>query len=140
MGRLRKSLERHLDEDELDRAIETAQRRGDARLVRRLCLVASLYAGDTLSEAGRRVGVSQPTAGRWADRWNRDGVDGLRPSFGGGRPSRLGDAELQRVRAMLDGDEPATASELQSLLESEFGVSYSRRHASRLVAQLDRDP
>ncbi|MCW8172192.1 helix-turn-helix domain-containing protein [Natrialba swarupiae] len=42
--------------------------------------------GDTDKMAARRVGASQPTGGRWLKAWNEGGVDGLRPSFAGGRP------------------------------------------------------
>lgn len=135
----RKSVERHLDPGELRAAIDEAQRDGDARLVRRLCFVADLYEGDTLREAGRRVGVSQPTASRWADAWNDGGVEGLRPSFGGGRPPRLREDEHAAVRDLLEADPSVTARELQAFVESEFGVAYSRRHASRLLSRLAPD-
>jgi hypothetical protein len=51
---------RHLSEAELDQAISNAQTADETRLVRRLCFVKNLYAGDTREEAGRCVGVSQP--------------------------------------------------------------------------------
>jgi putative transposase len=80
---------RHLSETELDTAIDDAQKADETRLVRRLCFIKNVYLGDTNEMAARRVGVSHPTGGRWLQAWNQDGVDGLRPSFAGGRPAKL---------------------------------------------------
>ena len=82
-GSRRFDVVEHLSEAELDTAINDAQKVDEARLVRRLCFVKNLYAGDVLEEAARRVGVSQANSSRWAHVWNDAGVDGLRPSFGG---------------------------------------------------------
>lgn len=140
MARPRKTIERHLDEDELDRALEAAQREGDARLLRRLCLVENLYAGDTLADAGTRVGVSQATASRWADAWNEAGVDGLRPSFGGGRPPKLDPAERARLREILrEFDGTPSRQDVCRIVEREFDVSYSRRHAYRILERTRRE-
>jgi len=73
-----------LSEEVHDRAVNETQNVDGARLVRRLCFVKNLYAGDVLEEAARRVGVSQANSSRWAHAWNDTGVDRLRPSFGGG--------------------------------------------------------
>lgn len=136
MGRRRKSVARHLEPAELDRQLEWAQRRGEAALLRRLCLIENVYAGDTLAEAADRVGISQPTASRWTDAWNEDGVDGLRPDRGGGRPPKLDDDARDRLATLVDRDPPETASELAALVEREFAVSFSRRHAARLYDRL----
>jgi hypothetical protein len=66
----------HLSEEELDTAINEAQKVDEARLVRRLCFVKNLYAGDVLEEAARRVGVSQANSSRWAHAWNDGGAHG----------------------------------------------------------------
>jgi len=58
MGTRRFDVTEHLSEEALDRAINEAQKADEARLVRRLCFVKNLYAGDVLEEAARRVGVS----------------------------------------------------------------------------------
>ena len=85
-GRRRFDLIEHLSEAELNMAINEAQKADEARLVRRLCFVKNLYAGDVLEEAARRVGVSQANSSRWAHAWNDAGIDGLRPSLGAAGP------------------------------------------------------
>lgn len=131
-----KDVEKHLSDAELDEMIDEAQSNEETRLVRRLCLIKNLYCGDSVTEAGDRVGVSQPTASRWIEAWNESGVDGLRPEFGGGRPPKLDEDQRARLAEVLERHQPLTTEHVQRLVEDGFGVSYSQRHLSRLLKQL----
>lgn len=134
-----KQVKRHLPEAELGEAIDAAQSNEEPRLVRRLCLIKNLYAGDSITEAADRVGVTQPTASRWTDNWNERGVDGLRPDFGGGRPSKLTDEQRAWLVDVLEQHRPLTPDHVRRLIEEAFDVSYSRRHVARLLGTLDTD-
>lgn len=129
----RKSIERPRTEEELSEEIDAAQYADETHLVRRLCLIRNLYEGDSLAEAGRRVGVSRPTAGRWADRWNENAVDGLDPDFDGGRPPKLSEDQQAALVDVLEADQPWTTREVKLLLEEAYGISYSMRHVRRLL-------
>jgi len=132
-----KDVARHLDDAELAAAIDDAQRAANPYLVRRLCFVRNLYRGDSISEAADRVGVSQPTGSRWGGSWNADGVAGLEPAFGGGRPPKLSDEQREQVESLLERYQPLTAGQVQQLLEEGFGVTYSKRHVSRLFGDVE---
>ncbi|UWG46741.1 Transposase [Halanaeroarchaeum sp. HSR-CO] len=132
----RRDVERRLDDPEIDAAIDAAQRSGDAYLVRRLCFVKNLYAGDTLTEAAGRVGISQPTASRWTAAWNEAGVTGLEPAFGGGRPPKLSTDQRERLAHLLDTHRPLTMGQIATLVEEGFGVAYSQRHLARIIDDL----
>jgi len=101
-----KEIKRHLPPDEIDERIDDAQQADEARLVRRLNCIKNLYAWDTLAEAAWRVGVDESAVSRWSDVYNEDGVDGLRPSFGGGRPPKLSDRQKERLQRMLAEYQP----------------------------------
>ena len=131
-----KKVERHLEDDELNAAIDDAQQENNAYLVRRLCMIKNLYAGDSLTEAASRVGVTQPTASRWAEAWNSDGIAGLEPDFGGGRPSKLSTSDKDRLGELLEAHQPLTTEQVKILLEEGFDVSYSQRHISRILNDL----
>lgn len=81
MPNRRKEIERHLSPEEIDEAINHAQKADEARLVRRLTCIKNLYAGDTLKQAAWRVGVDESTVSEWSDDWNDHG--------GRGTPSEL---------------------------------------------------
>jgi transposase len=131
-----KTVVEHLTEDAVDEAIDKAQKAEEPHLVRRLCLIKNLYVGDSVTEAANRVGVTQPTASRWVDRWNDHGIDGLRPDFGGGRPPKLTDEQQEELARVLEEHQPLTTEQIQQLISEGFGVSYSQRHLSRLLKQL----
>jgi transposase len=133
MTKRNKEIQRHLSPEELDEAINEAQQADETRLVRRLTCIKNLYAGDTLKEAAWRVGVDTSAVSRWTDDWNDHGVDGLRPSFGGGRPPKLSDQQRARLKRVLKEYQPWTTTEIKLLIEEAFDVSYSERHISRLL-------
>lgn len=134
-----KDVARHLDDAELVAAIDDAQREANSYLVRRLCFIRNCYRDDSISEAADRVGVSQPTGSRWVKAWNANGVDGLEPVFGGGRPPKLNDEQRERIQSLIDRHRTLTARDIQRLLEAAFGVTYSKRHVLRLFGGIERE-
>lgn len=129
-GTRRFDVTEHLSEGELDRAINEAQTADEPSLVRRLCFVKNLYAGDILEEAARRVGVSQTNSSRWAHAWNDAGVDGLRPSFGGRPPPKLSEKQFVELCELLKEDQPWTPRAIHTLIEDRYGVTYDSAHLS----------
>lgn len=128
-------LVRHLTETELDQAVAEAQKAGETRLVRRLCYVKNLYAGDTREQAGNRVGISRSTTRRWAQAWNDGGVDGLRPGFGGGRPPKLSATQFDELCELLEEGQPWTPQQIHTLINDRYGVTYHPAHLSRKLRQ-----
>ena len=124
-------LVKHLTPGELDQAITDAQKADETGLVRRLCFVKNLYHGDTREEAGDRVGISRSTTHRWARAWNKDGVEGLRPSFGGGRPPKLTNQQFDELCAILKEGQPWTPRAIHRLIEQRYGITYDPAHLSR---------
>ncbi len=122
-------VERHLTDEALRDAIKKAD---DRKIVRRLCIVSNLYAGDTIEEAACRVGASQSIGSQWLERWNEDGPRGLVPRFGGGRPPKLSHQQSRDLQRLLEEGQPWTTSEITRLIEDEFGVSYHSGHVGRM--------
>lgn len=131
-----KDVKKLLDETSLNDAIDEAQQAGNPHLVRRLCFIKNLYCGDSISEAADRAGVSQPTGSRWVEAWNAEGIAGLEPDFGGGRPPKLDESEQERLAELLERHQPLTTTQIQRLIEEGFNVTYSQRHLSRLLKKL----
>jgi transposase len=130
MSTPRAHVEKHLTEEELRDAIKKAD---DRRVVRRLCFVRNLSAGDTIEMAAWRVGASQGIGSEWLTRWNEDGPAGLIPRFGGGRPPKLTHQESRDLQRLLEDGQPWTSNEITQLIEEEFGVSYHPGHVQRML-------
>lgn len=130
MGARRAVVERHLSEEELRAAIKQAD---DEKVVRRLCFVSNLYAGDTIEEAARRVGASQGTGSEWLTRWNEAGPGGLIPRFGGRPPPKLSPQQSRELQRLLEDGQPWTTQEIQQLIADEFGVEYHSASVPRIL-------
>jgi transposase len=116
----------------------------DAATKRRVRAGRLLLAGKTPAEVARSVGAPRQTVYRWRDVLNADGIEALREVSKGGRPARLGAAELSRLYvALLEGPEVNgfttplwTLKRVRLWIEREFGVRYSEVHVWRLLGQL----
>jgi len=124
---------RHLSEDQLDKAINEAQKADETRLVRRLCFVKNLYFDDSTKTAAQRVGASRHAGDDWLAGWNEAGVDGLRPSFAGGRPAKLSVEQFEEFFSLLEEGQPWTPQEIDGLLWDHYGVTYDRAHLARIL-------
>lgn len=130
MSTPRAHVEQHLTDEELRDAIKKAD---DRRVVRRLCFVRNLSAGDTIEEAAWRVGATQGIGSEWLKRWNKQGPRGLVPRFGGGPPPKLSHQQSRDLQRLLEEGQPWTTNEVTQLIEDEFGVSYHPGHVQRLL-------
>lgn len=127
------TVERHLSEEELEGLI---RRERDRRLLERLILIRSLYDGEGVERAARRVGRCKATGYLWLRRWNTGGLEGLRPGFGGGRPPKLSDGERDELRKTLEERDDWTTGEVRSLIHERFGVEYPARSVRRILRSL----
>jgi len=69
-------------------------------------------------------------------RFNEEGIDGLFPKYGGGRPSFLSDDELDRLKILLKAEnENYSVKDAKKLIYDEFGVEYSYKQVWEIVTK-----
>jgi transposase len=116
----------------------------DEAVKRRVRAGRLLQQGKSPPEVARLVGAPRQTVYRWLEVLETGGMDALRDMSKGGRPARLGAAELSRLYVALLEGAPAhgfttplwTLKRVRLLIEREFGVRYSEVHVWRLLGQL----
>lgn len=116
----------------------------DKTVKRRVRAGRLLLAGKSPPEVARTVGAPRQTVYRWREVLEAGGIDALRDMSKGGRPARLGAAELSQLYVALLEGAPAhgfatplwTLKRVRLLIEREFGVRYSEVHVWRLLGQL----
>jgi len=121
-----------------------AKNKLDETVKRRVRAGRLLLAGKSPPEVARTVGAPRQTVYRWRDVVEAGGIDALREMNKGGRPARLGAAELSQLYvALLEGAEVHgfatplwTLKRVRLWIEREFGVRYSEVHVWRLLGQL----
>ncbi len=121
-----------------------AKRNLDEAVKRRVRAGRLLLGGKSPPEVARVVGAPRQTVYRWLGVLKVGGIDALRDMSKGGRPARLGAAELSRLYvALLEGATAHgfatplwTLKRVRLWIEREFGVRYSEVHVWRLLGQL----
>jgi len=132
MGRKRiYEVVKHLPAEELDKMIKGLEK--DTRVLKRLYFIRYLYRGMSVEKAADLVGVTKATGYTWLKGWNSNGYEGLKPNYGGGRPSKLTEEQKEELREMLKEKDSWTTKEVQELIEAEFGVSYSSWQVKRIL-------
>ena len=129
----RKEIKYHLPEKKVDKLLREAK---DDRRKERLGFLKNLYCGDLVAEAAEREGRSAATGGRWAEAWNKGGLEGLMPSFGGGRPPKLDEDQQEQLVEMLQEGQPWKSQEIQHLLQEEFDVEYHPDYLGKFLREL----
>lgn len=116
----------------------------DARQVRRLLALAAAYDGLSRAEAARAGGMDRQTLRDWVHRFNAEGPEGLKHRRGAGRPRRLTDEQMGELSEIVEtGPDPEVDGvvrwrrvDLMRVIEERFGVVYSERAISDLLAAL----
>ena len=116
----------------------------DPRQIRRLLALAAVYDGMSRAAAARVGGVDRQTLRDWAHRFNAEGPEGLKDRARAGRPRQLSEAQMAALAEIVEsGPDPAVDGvirwrriDLKRVIEERFGVVYSERAVSDLLASL----
>ena len=111
---------------------------------RRMQAADLLRQGMTEAEVSRQVGVHRQSVNRWAAVLKKQGKTGLKKAGRAGRPSKLSEKDLNRLRKSLQrgpeklGYETSlwTAGRVAVLIKELFGVQYHEDHVWRILRKL----
>ena len=121
-----------------------ARRSRDVRQVRRLLALAAAYDGLSRADAAKAGGMDRQTLRDWAHRFNEEGPDGLKNRAGAGRRRLLTDQQMAELSVIVEtGPDPEVDGvvrwrriDLKRVIEDRFGITYSERAISDLLAVL----
>jgi putative transposase len=113
---------------------------GPAGVLQRLLFIRLRYKGESVASAAESVSVTTQTGYNWQERWNVDGLAGLIPKYAGGHPSRLSPKQKEELLECLNEQDHWTTGEVQQLVRSRFGVSYSRDQIRRILKSFGMRP
>ncbi len=123
-----------LSAEELNKEVRNKQ--VCVEVLRKLLFIQHLYKGATVPQAAQEVGVSKVIGYNWLEKWNKEGIEGLQPNYGGGRPPELSQEDKEELKEILMERDDWTTKEVKHLIEEKFGVDHSQRHVSRLLKEL----
>jgi len=116
-------------------------RRESGRVCQRVLLIANMLEGMEHEEAARLAGLSRSAAYEWHNRYEEDGIEGLRDRPRPGRPPRVDEATAARLKERIvagaelerDGVVAFRGVDAQPILKEEFAVDCSLSSTYRLL-------
>ena len=123
-----------MDEEELKEEIKKSKSNG--RYHERLIAMKLFSKGNKLSDIADTLEVSFPTVHSWAKNCEKYGLDGLKPNFGGGRPSILTDELKNELeQRILDGNN-LSMTDVQKILAEDMDIHFSLTYVCQIVRNL----
>ena len=121
-----------------------AKRSRHNRQTRRLLALAAVYDGRSRADAAQVGGMDRQRLRDWVHRFNAEGPEGLKDRPRPGRQRRLSAAQRKDLAEIVEtGPDPASAGvvrwrriDLKRVIEERFGIVYSERAISDLLARL----
>ena len=105
-------------------------------LYEKIAFIEDLYNDETVKSAIKKHGKTPQTGYKWLKSWNEDGFDGLFRKDGSGRNSKLSDYQFKILKENIVDKGLSSVSEIQTEIQTEFGVTYSQRHLRRIIFDL----
>ena len=105
------------------------------RYYQRLIAIKIISEGHTIAEAARIIGKSYQTV-RWAKTCESEGLEGLKPSFGGGRPSKLTYDQLMELDKIIKETPNMSMKDVHRLVNKKYNVDYSLKQIGKITKKL----
>jgi transposase len=117
----------------------------DWREARRFRAWALKERGWSQTRIAEALGVTGGAVSQWFKAVRENGLEALRHRKGGGPKPRLSEQELQRLPELLEQGPEAygfrgavwTRARVRTVIQREFGVTYSAEHVGRLLDKID---
>lgn len=110
--------------------------KGIVRYYERLISIQYILEGHTIKEASDFVNKSYKTVHRWAKACEEKGLKGLKPNFGGGRPSKLTYNQLVELDNYIMNHKGMTQTDVLKHIKDEYEIEYSLKQIGVIVKKL----
>ena len=119
-------------------------RRESGRVCQRVLMIANMLEGMEHEEAARLAGLSRSTAYEWHNRYEEDGLEGLRdrprpgrqPRVDAATSARLNDRIVAGAELARDGVVAFRGVDAQRILKEEFAIECSLSSTYRLLHRM----
>ena len=109
---------------------------GYYRYYQRLIAINMIVNEFTIADAANDIEVSYQTVHRWAKSCESKGLDGLKPSFGGGRPSKLTYEQLVELDKTIEKTPNMSMKDVYLEIKNKYGIDYSMKQIGVIIKKL----
>ncbi len=89
-----------------------------------------------LDDAANILGKSYQTVHRWIKTCESEGLECLKTSFGGGRPSKLTYNQLKELDKIIEKTPNMSMKDVHTIVNEKFNVNYSLKQIGKIVRKL----
>lgn len=104
----------------------------------RILMVMDYKRGQSSREVAKRFGCTHGKVLYWKDRFEQEGLEGLKTRSRPGHPKKLSDKALKEIKEKLEKNEYGWRSQdVRKMIYEDYGVKYCIRHVIRLLHKWD---
>lgn len=112
------------------------KRENDGKIKERILMVRYSYEGKTSRDVGDMLQCDQKLVLYWKNRYEKEGLAGLKTRQKSGKPMLLSRRQEARIKYKVSENDPAnpwTTNRVCELIKKESGIRYSQRHVQRML-------
>lgn len=129
------TLKKPMSKKQLNKKIRKLEE--DSKVLYKLHFIRHLYNGKTIEEAADLEDISISTAYQWLNRWNENGIEGLRTKPRSGRPGSLSDEDKEILDELFFETKFLTTEKAHDIIKETFGLDFTLKHVRTILHQLD---
>ena len=109
----------------------------ELKVLERLKFINYRYQGKSVDEAVALIGVTKRVGYIWQERWNKEGIEGLKPRYKGGKQSKISSEQLEELKKYLIKNNITNTKEIKQIIEDEYQVNFSEKHVRTLIHKMN---
>ena len=130
-----KKLKKRMSKNQLNKKIRKFEE--DNKVLYKLHFIRHLYNDKSIKEAAELEEISISTAYDWLNRWNENGIEGLRTKPRSGRPGSLSEYDKEILDTIFLETEFLTTEKAHNIIKEMFGLDFTLKHVRTILHQLD---
>lgn len=134
VGKSKIDIFKNMSEEELIKAIK--KNRYDGRYFERLLAIKMFVQGEKIIDIADFLELSYPTVHSWIKICEKFGIEGLKPNFGGGRPSKLTDEQKIKLQSYIDQEENINLTDIQKIMADKMHIKMCLSSVSENVKKM----
>lgn len=109
----------------------------ETEVLNKLHFIRHLYNKKSIQEAAELEEISISTAYSWVNRWNENGIDGLKTKPRSGKPGSLSEEDKEKLDILFFETKFLTTEKAHKIIKDNFGLDFTFKHVRTILHQLD---
>lgn len=130
-----KQINKIMSKKQLNKKIRKLEE--DTKVLNKLHFIRHLYNKISIEKAAELEEISISTAYNWLNRWNENGIEGLKTKHRSGRPGSLSDKDKEKLDILFFETTYLTTEKAQKIIKDEFDLDFTLKHVRTILHQLD---